>query len=56
MDKTLAVDAARAQRLRSKGYQIVTQNIPGDITPKNRLLMGNYDEMSTNRDLNSFLT
>jgi len=42
MDKTLAVDTARAVRLRSKGYQIVTQKIPSDITPKNRLLMGEY--------------
>ncbi|MBC8431661.1 MAG: methyltransferase [Desulfobacterales bacterium] len=42
MDKTLAVDTARAVRLRSKGYRIVTQKIPGDITPKNRLLMGEY--------------
>ena len=42
MDKTLAVDTARAVRLRSKGYQIVTQKIPNDITPKNRLLMGEY--------------
>jgi len=42
MDKTLAVDTVRAVRLRSKGYRIVTQKIPGDITPKNRLLMGEY--------------
>jgi hypothetical protein len=42
MDKTLAVDTVRAVTLRSKGYQIVTQKIPGDITPKNRLLMGEY--------------
>jgi len=42
MDKTLAVDTARAVRLRSKGYWIVTQKIPNDITPKNRLLMGEY--------------
>jgi hypothetical protein len=42
MDNTLAVDTARAVRLRSKGYRIVTQQIPGDITPKNRLLMGEY--------------
>ena len=42
MDKTLAVDTARAVRLRSKGYQIVTQKIPESITPKNRLLMGEY--------------
>ena len=42
MDKTLAVDTVRAVRLRSKGYQILTQKIPNDITPKNRLLMGEY--------------
>ena len=42
MDKTLAVDTLRAVRLRSKGYRIVTQEIPSDITPKNRLLMGEY--------------
>lgn len=42
MDKTLAVDTARAVRLRSKGCRIVTQKIPSDITPKNRLLMGEY--------------
>ncbi len=42
MDKPLAVDTVRALNLRSKGYQIVTQKIPSDITPKNRLLMGEY--------------
>jgi len=42
MDKTLAVDTVRAVRLKSKGYRIVTQKIPNDITPKNRLLMGEY--------------
>ena len=42
MDKTLAVDTARAVRLRSNGYQIVTRKIPESITPKNRLLMGEY--------------
>jgi hypothetical protein len=42
MDKPLAVDTVRALRLRSAGYQIVTQRIPSDITPKNRLLMGEY--------------
>ena len=40
MDKTLAVDTVRAVRLRSMGYTVVTQKIPSDITPKNRLLMG----------------
>ncbi len=42
MDKTLAVDTVRAVRLRSRGYRIATQIIPDDITPKNRLLMGEY--------------
>ena len=42
MDKTLAVDTVRAVKLKAKGYQIVTQKIPNDITPKNRLLMGEY--------------
>ncbi|MBF0257680.1 MAG: methyltransferase [Desulfamplus sp.] len=42
MDSTLAVDTVRALSLRSNGYKIVTQTIPGDITPKNRLLMGEY--------------
>jgi len=42
MDKTLAVDTVRAVTLKSKGYQIVTKKIPDDITPKNRLLMGEY--------------
>ena len=40
MDKTLAVDTVRAVTLRSKGYKIVTREIPAEITPKNRLLMG----------------
>ncbi len=42
MDKTLAVDTLRAVNLKAKGYQIVTQKIPDEITPKNRLLMGEY--------------
>ena len=42
MDKTLAMDTARAVRLKSNGYKIITQKIPSDITPKNRLLMGEY--------------
>ncbi|MFH0730280.1 MAG: methyltransferase [Pseudomonadota bacterium] len=42
MEGTLAVDTVRAMRLRSKGYRIVTQTIPSEITPKNRLLMGEY--------------
>jgi hypothetical protein len=39
MDGPLAMDAARVARLRMQGYRVYTQMIPGDITPKNRLLM-----------------
>lgn len=42
MESTLAVDTVRAVRLQSGGYKIVTQTIPCEITPKNRLLMGEY--------------
>ncbi len=42
MDKPLAIDTTRALRLKSRGYKIVTQKIPDTITPKNRLLMGEY--------------
>lgn len=42
MAPDLAIDAARAFKLRSMGYKIVTQKIPDTITPKNRLLMGEY--------------
>lgn len=39
LDGPLAVDATRVARLRSQGYRVYTQMIPGDITPKNRLLI-----------------
>lgn len=39
LDGPLAMDAARVARLRAQGYRVFTQTIPGDITPKNRLLM-----------------
>ena len=42
MDKTLAVDAMRAIRLKTEGYKILTRKIPETVTPKNRLLMGEY--------------
>lgn len=35
----LAMDAVRVFQLRSQGYRVFTQQIPGDITPKNRLLI-----------------
>jgi hypothetical protein len=40
VEGALAVDVVRAARLRDRGYRIWTQTIPGDITPKNRLLLG----------------
>ncbi len=39
LDGPLALDATRAARLRAQNYRVFTQTIPGDITPKNRLLM-----------------
>jgi hypothetical protein len=39
MDAALAVDVARVQRLERASYEVWTQLIPCDITPKNRLLM-----------------
>jgi hypothetical protein len=40
LDESLAIDVVRAMRLRESGYRIWTQSIPGEITPKNRLLLG----------------
>jgi hypothetical protein len=39
MDPALAIDAARALGLKARGYRVWTQAIPGEITPKNRLLL-----------------
>jgi len=39
LDGSLAMDIMRAGRLRAGGYRVMTQQIPDDITPKNRLLM-----------------
>jgi hypothetical protein len=40
IDAPLAIDIRRAQRLQERGYDVRTQAIAADITPKNRLLMG----------------
>ena len=40
LDGPLAIDAVRAVRQQQRGYRVWTQMIPGEITPKNRLLMG----------------
>ena len=40
VDGPLAIDLMRAVRLEQQGYRVWTQTIPGNITPKNRLLLG----------------
>jgi hypothetical protein len=40
MDEALAIDVVRARALAAAGYRVWTQCIPADITPKNRLLIG----------------
>ena len=45
LEGPLAMDAVRVARLRLHGYRVFTQLIPGDITPKNRLLMAEPDHV-----------
>jgi hypothetical protein len=40
IDPALAIDVVRATRLRNQSYRVRTQQIPPEITPKNRLLLG----------------
>lgn len=40
MDGKLAIDVGRVRYLEQRGYRVRTQTIPGDITPANRLLIG----------------
>ncbi|MEO8677622.1 MAG: methyltransferase [Vicinamibacterales bacterium] len=40
VDPPLAIDLMRAARLEQRGYRVRTQSIPLEITPKNRLLIG----------------
>jgi hypothetical protein len=40
VDAPLAIDIRRAQKLEERGYNVRTQAIPAEITPKNRLLLG----------------
>ena len=44
LDGPLAVDVIRVGRLRADGYRVSTQQIPGDITPKNRLILAEPDQ------------
>jgi hypothetical protein len=43
MRHDLAIDAVRAMRLRQHGYRIWTRTIPAEVTPRNRLLIGQPD-------------
>lgn len=40
LDGALAIDVLRAVRLEQHGYRVRAQRIPDDITPQNRLLIG----------------
>ena len=40
VDAALAIDLVRAARLERHGYQVWTQTISAEVTPKNRLLLG----------------
>jgi len=40
LDPALAIDVTRVARLTQAGYHVHTQTIPAQITPKNRLLLG----------------
>ena len=39
MDVSLAIDSVRVLELRSNGYEVRTQSISAEITPKNRLIL-----------------
>ncbi len=44
LDPAMAIDVARAMRLRAEGYRVWTQVIAAAITPKNRLLLGRPEQ------------
>ena len=43
--RPLAMDVTRVARLRSHGYRVHTQLIPAEITPKNRLLLAEPEQL-----------
>jgi hypothetical protein len=47
LDPALATDVDRAVRLRAAGYDVRTQQIPAQITPKNRLIIASPRRHST---------
>jgi hypothetical protein len=40
MDEALAIDTLRAVQLSQAGYAVTTTEIPREITPKHRVLIG----------------
>jgi hypothetical protein len=46
----LAIDLVRALRLKQQGYRIWTQTIPPEITPMNRLLLGDPNHTKDTKD------
>ena len=52
VDGPVAIDIMRAYQLRECGYRIWTQRISGDITPKNRLLIGAPRVASSTESMN----
>jgi hypothetical protein len=49
LDPALAIDVQRVVRLETRGYRVWTQQIPADISPKNRLIIATPSE-TTARD------
>jgi hypothetical protein len=46
VERATAIDIVRAVRVARRGYRIWTQTIPAEITPKNRLLIGEPERAS----------
>jgi hypothetical protein len=49
VDAPLAIDIRRAQKLEARGYRVWTQAIPAEVTPKNRLLLGEAQSPAVDR-------
>jgi Methyltransferase domain len=49
VDGSLAIDIIRARQLSARGYRIWTQTIPAEVTPKNRLLLGEPSTVQRSR-------
>lgn len=49
VDASLAIDIRRAQKLEARGYRVWTQAIAAEVTPRNRLLLGEAQSAAANR-------